>query len=452
MPPGDPPSPTGGTPPTGGPSSPFPPGVPDPSYPTGPVDPPPPAPTYPPTDPPTEPPPPPQDPVIQIDINDTPTNTDDITLVDPVQTIKAKITNTGGPGTITLKIPNGFSTVSPSTLTLAAGQSKEVTLTPSKVSQAVDDVIINALYTGAGGEKVVGTQDMTNVSVTLPEAVRNADTPKDVPDRIPPRVGTPLDITITPDLGKSGQVVTLLVPTANSTNGSVKFDQAAGGTAATIDLTSSGGINIRGDVQTSVGRTPGAFAGRLKLTARVHGENTAKATPGFSVAAIPVNWSQSFDRLYVEANRRGIVTKIVWESDSGVLGDLSQVKITESLRTTVRTGTFVGETFAQSAYSPASPGISPDFHFQTIDRIDRVASELDYDQLDLFKDWRTGATDIPVANSGYKIVQKTKLINGAWTMRTTKVGAQATVVRGGKSFTSEAGKVVGEIDSGDQPR
>lgn len=464
-PPGGPPTfPSGPLPPSG-PGSAYPPYHPDPgpggSYPGDPYPPTTPAPPTAPTptepDPPAPdptPPTPPKDPAIQIDINDTKTNNDDITLFSPVvQTIKARFTNTGGAGTVKIVVPNGFASVSPATLTLAAGGVAEITITPLKESDKVDDVIIKAIFNGADGEKEVGTNAMTNVSVTLPEKVRNVDTPDAMPDRIPPRVDTPLKIKLSPDLGDSGQVVTLVVPKSNGVFGTVNFGQAGGVATATIDLTASGTINIQGGTQTSVGRTPGIFAGKLQLTARVHGEDTSAATPGFSVAAIPVNWSENSlgkAGLITTGLTRGINVRCHWQSDSGKLADLSEVKIRESL-SSVATGSFVGEPFEQSDYKSATPGRDIDHHYQGVFLIGGEESQIDYDQLNFFRDNRTGVRDIVIENAGYHITQNSTVVNGVWFLRTTKIGAKATVINPTthEKFTSEAGSVVGgPIDSG----
>lgn len=310
------------------------------------------------------------------------------------------------------------------------------------------------MFNGAGGEKNVGTNAMTNVTVTLPDNVRNADTPDAMIDRIPPRVATPLKVKVSPDLGNSGQVVTLFIPKANSTNGTVDFQQPQGGTAISLDITSSDTIKVQGGAQTTAGKNGGEFAGRLKLTVKVHGQETTAATPGFSVAAIPVNWSESLNQLFTTGAFRGLSTICRWESDSGVVADLSEVRIRESLNTTEATGNFKGETFKQSGYKSATSGRDVDRHFQSVNLIQGQESEIDYFQVNFFLDKRTGSREILIPDAGYQVVQKTKNDNGIWSMRTTKKGAAATVVGlDGNTYTSQAGSVVGKaIDSGDQRR
>ena len=129
---------------------------------------------------------------VSIWINDTPGNSDNITLFNPppfalnyTQTIPALITNQGGDGTFQLLVePEGAATLSQTSVTLAAGASTEVMITPQVVSSAPNDVQIVAMQNGT----TVGRDEMTIVSVAMPQDIRNADTPDAMHDRIPPRI------------------------------------------------------------------------------------------------------------------------------------------------------------------------------------------------------------------------------------------------------------------------
>ena len=129
----------------------------------------------------------PAPPDVTIDINDTADKSDDIALYNPpgsaqpfTQTIPARVTNTGAAGTIQLSVvPAGAATLSETSVDLAAGASTEVTVTPTAVSHAANDVKIVAM----SGGNVVGSQTMTIVSVTLPQHIRYGDTPAGMLDR-----------------------------------------------------------------------------------------------------------------------------------------------------------------------------------------------------------------------------------------------------------------------------
>ena len=203
--------------------------------------------------PPSPPPPPPPPPAnqVQIDVNDTPDKSDNVTLFNPpflaqpyTQTIPAKVTNlSDSTQTIQLSVSStgtGAATLSQNTVILPAGASTEVTITPQDDSSAPNDVHIIATV---GGTQVA-EDDMTVATVTvasimddgteLPGRVRNPDTPAAMRDRIPPRVDTPIHVDVRPDLSGSGQHVTLAVNNQDNNNGTVTLNGAA-----TADITSS---------------------------------------------------------------------------------------------------------------------------------------------------------------------------------------------------------------------
>ena len=72
--------------------------------------------------------------------------------------------------TFTLSVePAGAATLSQTSVTLAAGASSEITLTPTADSAAPNDVHIVAMQ----GSNQVGTEDMTIARVTFPQQIRN---------------------------------------------------------------------------------------------------------------------------------------------------------------------------------------------------------------------------------------------------------------------------------------
>ena len=257
-----------------------------------------------------------------VDINDTADTKDDITLFNPAsspqpytQTINARVTNNGPAGTLQLAVtPAGSATLSMNSVILAAGASAEVTITPTAVSRAPNDVSVTATEQNAQ----IGAGSLTIVSVTMPPDIRNADTPAAMPDRIPPRANTPAHITVTPDLAGSGQSVTLAINGQNATNGSATI-----GGAATADITTTGDVNLSG---TATAQTaPGGHAGNLVLVVRVRGQDTV-SSQGFSVSSIPIKFKQTSGKDIGGGVLRFVYT---WDSDSGQLADLNQVWIGE---------------------------------------------------------------------------------------------------------------------------
>ena len=115
-----------------------------------------------------------------------------------------------------------------------------------------------------------------------------------MPDRIPPRVDTPVGVSITgwamPMLD-----VTLPVEGGGGGNGSVTLNGAN-----SVDLNASAIVRLRGVDQTAPGN-----AGGLRLVAR-QGTALVASSPGFSVSAIPQNFSVTFNSQINTATMRGL--------------------------------------------------------------------------------------------------------------------------------------------------
>jgi probable HAF family extracellular repeat protein len=306
---------------------------------------------------------------VTIDINDTPDRSDDITLFDPgvyTQTVQARVTNNGPEGDFNLQVtPADRATLDMTTVHLATGQSTEVTITPQAVSQAPNDVTISALSQD-GSE--AGSAQLTIVSVTLPGDITAPDTPSGMADRIPPRIDTPFNIQLTPDLRGSGQKVTLAVPNSDLTNGLVVLN----GNGESADFDHSDTLNIRGATRDSDGsalQTQPGSGGNLRLVVRVRGQDTV-ISPGFSVAAIPINFQQT----NVQLLDGGVLEfDYGWKSDSGNPADLDQVWLGEWVTYPVLTaGLLPQPPWQANVIDPfmgwprdsyrATPGGFPDFH------------------------------------------------------------------------------------------
>lgn len=370
-------------------------------------------------------------PTVSIDINNTPGNSDDITVLNPVQTIPALITLHTQANckahVVLAATPAGRVTLSPTELDLTDGVGATVTISPSAGSLAVNDVTISATVNGTQ----VGTGTMTVVDVTIP-AIRATTTPAGVPDRIPPTVDTPIQVTIKPTLGSSGQVVTLAKLNNSATNGDFTI---AGST--TKDLTTTTTVNLRGTVQTApTGGAGGGNAGKLNVIAQVRGQNAVQSN-GFSVAAIPISITESLIGPVTAPGLFGLVVSVRVDSDSGSNADLSQCQFSEQIQVTNETGSLVGLGGGLNSSYLGCVGTFSDTHSTGSARVTAVGTQ-SIDQTHIFKDLRLGVTDIPINHSGYRInraIFEAPPGSGTFHLTTSKTGAAANA----NGFASSAG-------------
>lgn len=377
-------------------------------------------------------------PSVDVFINNTQTNSDDVTTLNPAQTIPAQITMHTQPGCkavhVTLSVtPSGRVSLDQTGLDLADGASGTVTITPLAVSQSTNDVTITAQVNGTQA----GTATMTVVNITLPNSIRASNTPNGMPDRIPPRVDQTVNVKIEPTLG-SGQKVTLSAENTNANNGVFTIDGNP-----TEDLTMTTNVKIRGTAQTAAtAGTGGGNAGNLRLAAKVRG-TIATQSNGFSVAAIPVNWT---DTLVGPATSPpcttpgllGIVVQDGWSSDSdtGAIADLDAVDIAESVQVTVATGPFTGLGGNTSGYLPAT-SLSQDCHGTPPSVLSGPAGSRVINQTSIFRDRRTGVVDREMPNAGLIVTRQVfqDTPGGPFKLKTTKTGAAVTA----NGFSSAAG-------------
>jgi hypothetical protein len=331
--------------------------------------------------------------------------------------------------------------LSRSTLNLGTGDFATITIIPNAVSKSVNSVRIVAFRNGVQ----VGDEDMTIVSVALPRIRRN-NTPVGMPDRIPPRVDTPLRVEVTPDLGESGQAVTLALRGESQRNGTATINGRS-----MANITASGDVNFQGGTQTrpQFGVTRGFSApnaGNLRVVVLVGGKETIRSE-GFSVAAIPENYHTIFSSEIVNggfkfrfANQIGIRVFNSWESDSGELADLGEVDQREVISEVPgsRSGSLRGiRSDSNSQYVPALRGALPDRH--TIPRtgitlgnipvifFPRKAGRSAVRQAFVFRDRRTGVRGVLIPNSGFEIQQEVFRDGGSLRLTTIKTGQVVSV-------------------------
>ncbi|PXX98169.1 eCIS core domain-containing protein [Halomonas sp. LBP4] len=248
----------------------------------------------------------------------------------------------------------------------------------------------------------------------------DADTsPAGMPDRIPPRVDTIVGVGVvgfTPPMAP----ITISVDGSGGGNGDLTIDGAA-----TASVTSSTALRLRGTTQTDVGN-----GGNLSLVAEQGGTRLATSN-SFSVSSIPQNWSISF-RSLVTGPRRGFVVNDRWESDSGVVADLDETEISEIVDPALTSGSLAGVGITVSGFLPGD-SFTTDEHSSSAATTATGTAVLN--QVSIFNDDRTGATDIPLTNGGYQITHIILGLPATSIVTTAKNGASVTA--GG--FTSNAG-------------
>jgi len=235
----------------------------------------------------------------------------------------------------------------------------------------------------------------TPLSVAI-NHIQASTSPTGMPDRIPPRVDTSVGVGIvgfTPPM----LPITLSIAGAGGGNGVATINGAA-----TLDLTASATVQLRGVDQTDVGN-----AGNLRLVADQGGTRLVTSN-NFSVSAIPQNHNIVFNCLipdtcpsgFLTGDVRGFKVTHTWESDSTVVGDLNKTDISERVEVESSGGSLSSTSGITSGYLGEGTLSLVDEH--SITAMSSTGFSVTK-QTQMFKDNRTGAVDIPVTNSGYKI-------------------------------------------------
>lgn len=263
--------------------------------------------------------------------------------------------------------------------------------------------------------------------MTVPGHIRAGSTPASMAaDRIPPKVDTPVTVTVA-GFAAPMKPVTLSIEGSGGANGTVTIDGKT-----TTDLTGPAIVQLRGGTQTTPGK-----AGNLKLVAEQGGTRLA-ASAGFSVSAIPQNYTDVFDSELTGATR-GFVVQDGWASDSGDIADLDQADISEEVEVTTATGCFVGKGTSTSGYLPAN-SFTKDTHSTPVSIMTSSGLRI-AQQTCKFQDKRAGAVDIPMRNSGYELTRRViRMPFGVVTLFRINKEGKATTANG---ITSGAG--VGSI-------
>jgi hypothetical protein len=168
--------------------------------------------------------------------------------------------------------------------------------------------------------------------------VRNADTPKGMPDRIPPRVATPLQVQA--NIPNCRNVFVMADGPSNAGTALVEGKKAA---TLPTGTNPSMPLSVEGDEQTGTGIGAKLFLVAIDNTDPVHPIPIATSHP-FAVSAIPVNWHSAVFAdvdpissffLCPDGGVVGIVTHDTWASDSDDPNDLDAVQVTEVVQITI---------------------------------------------------------------------------------------------------------------------
>ena len=249
-----------------------------------------------------------------------------------------------GPGTmgrLDELFPGPLPPCKPDDIPVTAGQEKAVTAAPG------------AETTGAG----VGIPGLRCQIGPVPgpkaaiAPVRAPSTPGPMPDRIPPKIDVPVDVTLPGGAATPTTVKAVPTQAGGAEPGEVLIDGKP-----SADLTASGTVTVKGTAQTF-----SRFVNQLSLVAVQGGKEIARSAP-FAVAALPVGVDTTKNS---DSGRgsplRGMIVDFTVRSDSGDRADLDKVQAKEVLQNRLNTGCFA--TFdAQKVLDTNAPGYGLGIH------------------------------------------------------------------------------------------
>jgi len=271
-------------------------------------------------------------------------------------------------------------------------------------------------------------------SVTVQPHIRSSSTPTGITaDRIPPRVDTPISISLDGTPNPLAPIV-LSIAGANGSNGTATINGAA-----KLALTGTQTVNLQGVAQTKPGN-----AGNLRLVAR-QGKTELASSSGFSVSAIPQDMSCDFSK-EINTEDLGYTAIMAWKSDSGNTSDLNEVDVTESVQVVRQTGCMEGggvET-TTGIFISGARGADGDRHTTPRSKLTGSGFMLTR-QVYVFRDNRTNSEKtIPIGNSGFQITRRVTGPDGEKSqfLVTEKKGVSTTVQDSvfGQAFSSNSGE------------
>ena len=228
----------------------------------------------------------------------------------------------------------------------------------------------------------------------------NADnTPPGSPDRIPPRVNTPVAVIVTDPPAEAAPII-IEIQGAGVILGNATLD---GGSS--VPVHDSTVIDLQGTLMSKAEKQPGA----LQLTARYGGAVVGRSNY-FGVSAIPQNVRVVFESGVNNGQHMILRVGTFWESDSGNTGDLDGVEWIESVETDDAGATGMFKGFPEGkADEVKSPGNEPqpvvDRHGTRISLITGLGKQetrqlLEYDDNRVHSPWNA------MVNSGFLITRE----------------------------------------------
>ncbi|HEV3311914.1 MAG TPA: hypothetical protein VG815_15495, partial [Chloroflexota bacterium] len=219
-------------------------------------------------------------------------------------------------------------------------------------------------------------------TVTLPKDIRSPDSPTAMKDRIPPRVDTMIQVTVTGVSTNSPVTLEAIGGLAVTFNGSPIYDIMADGTYYPM-------LSAKAQTPCNAGRD-------VRIEALQGGQILAKTAP-FAVSAIPYNYTETFHSEIV-GHARGIAVQDGWSSDSGRISDLNCAEMAEVVQLIQGEGHTT-----TSSFLPAD-SFTVDTHSTGLNLIYPNMENIT-DQATVFTDGRSRSQDIPMQNSGYEIIR-----------------------------------------------
>jgi hypothetical protein len=260
-------------------------------------------------------------------------------------------------------------------------------------------------------------------TVKIPDHIRASTTPDEMKaDRIIPRSQTSahekwVDVTLGGIPDPDSPVIFSIAGQDNEA-GTATID---GKDAVEVSQTGSVTLKLQGETQTKDAK----HAGQLKLIATQRGKVLA-SSKGFSVSAIPQNMEFQFLKV-MKGDYRGIRVSYNWDSDSDDKSQLDQAFISERVEHH-GTGSLKSIDPDTSCYGRASAR-SEDKHAVLTADIKAPGKDV-ANQTFMFKDDRTGAINIPMKNSGFRILHEI-------TMKDDKSGLQVTTNKEGADTSAK---------------
>jgi len=257
-----------------------------------------------------------------------------------------------------------------------------------------------------------------------PYVPRNASAGDGMPDSVPPTKTYEVEVTVASWTGEcAGKQFDLSVANTSADNGTATISPAQVSANGTYKVT------VTGAAQTKPGN-----GGQLKIQAKMDGAVKAES-PGFTVCAHPVNYSDTFAADLNTPTKVGVVVQDGWDSDSGTFTDLDKAEDSEVVEYDAPTSPpYSGGGGAHNSGYQAANSLTQDTH--SIGRpAAGPAAPWERRQVCIFKCHRCGVADKVHPKSGFKIIHDVFLDGTHWKHHVKKIGAAVTA----RAYTSEAG-------------